>query len=76
MTDGLERPTDAGTVRDEQVEQALRCLHSDGELTAEQRAAVERLADRLTDELLGMFDTAEERADAGDGEAEIPLCSD
>ncbi len=76
MTEGLEGPTDAGAVRDERVEQALCRLHTDGELTAEQRAAVERLADRLTDELLGMFETAEKGPDADDSAAEILLCSD
>ncbi|WP_262177382.1 hypothetical protein [Haloarcula laminariae] len=81
MTDsnGLERPADADAVRDEQVERALGRLANCGELTPEQRATVEQLADRLTGELLELFETDEAATkgpDAGESEPEILLCSD
>jgi len=72
-SDGLDLPADATAVRDEQVERALRRLDERGELTPHQRATVERLADRLTAALLGMFDA--ETIEASDGERRIALFS-
>ena len=75
-TDGLELAVEARDVRDEQVERALRKLDDRGELTPRQRATVERLADRLTAELLGMFDADLEAIEPGDdGETGIALVS-
>ena len=50
-------PPDAAELRDEHVVRALCRLDEDGELTARQRAAVERFADRLVGELLAMFES-------------------
>lgn len=75
--DGLEPPADATAIRDEQVDQALRRLGGSENLTPRQRATVERLADRLTAELLGMFDADEqtpEGADIEGGEPRVPVC--
>lgn len=85
MTDGhtgddrLELPADTAAIRDEQVGRALRRLDDCGNLTPRQRAAVERLADRLTAELLNLFETDEaaiENVDAGESEGGILLCPD
>ncbi|NHN42768.1 hypothetical protein G9C85_14170 [Halorubellus sp. JP-L1] len=54
--DDAEIRADAAEVRDEQVARALRRLDEHGELTAEKRAVVERLADRITAEVDDLFD--------------------
>ena len=76
--DRLELPGGAEAIRDEQVGRALRRLEENGGITPRQRATVERLADRLSTELLALFDTestAVGTADAGDGEHGIVLFS-
>jgi hypothetical protein len=78
-SDGLELPAEAAAVRDEQVGQALRRLDDRGNLTPQQRATVERLADRLAAALLEMFDSDEVtigEVDAGEAERGILLCPD
>ncbi|MBX0286371.1 hypothetical protein [Haloarcula salinisoli] len=78
-SDGLELPADATDVRDEQVRRALRQLDERGDLTPQQRATVERLADRLIAQLLRMFDADPETievGDAGDWDDGIALFSD
>lgn len=45
-------------IRDRQVERALSCLAEQGDLTPEKRAAVERVAARITEHLLDQPTTA------------------
>jgi len=49
--DRLDR--EASAIRTEQLERALSQLRAQGELTDEQRAAVDALSERLVDGLLG-----------------------
>ena len=57
-------------VRAEQLEQALTRLRSEGELSDEQVAALERLSERLVDRLLAVpEETLREAANRGDEEA-------
>ncbi|MFC6757580.1 glutamyl-tRNA reductase [Halomicroarcula sp. GCM10025894] len=65
--DRLDR--EAAAVRTEQLEQALSRLREEGDLTDEQRAAVEALSERLVDGLLaapraGLCDSADRAAAA------------
>jgi glutamyl-tRNA reductase len=62
----------ASTVRDEQVERALRRLEARGELTPERREAIERLADRLVDRLVAVPEAGIAAAE-GDEVAETAL---
>jgi len=55
MDDGLRRPDDPGSIRDEQVARALDRLDDRVDLTAEDRAVVERLGDRLTVRVLWLL---------------------
>lgn len=63
--DRLDLHADTAVIRDEQVRRALRRLDDCGGLTPYQRATVERMADRLTVELLDMFDTDQQTIKKG-----------
>lgn len=79
IADSLAVPADASAIREEQVERALRRLEEGGGLTSHQRATVEQLGDRLTLELLALFDADDaktEPADSGEAERELVLSSD
>ncbi|MBV0901886.1 glutamyl-tRNA reductase [Haloarcula salina] len=57
-------------IRAEQLERALSRLEATDELTPEQRAAVERLGDRLVEQLLAVpHESLRDAARRGDGEA-------
>jgi hypothetical protein len=55
MAEDLRGPEDPAAVRDEQVSRALDRLDDRDDLTAAQRAVVERLGDRLTARVLCLF---------------------
>jgi hypothetical protein len=55
MDEALRGPEDPAAVRDEQVTRAIDRLDDRGDLTAEQRAVVERLGDRLTARVLWLL---------------------
>jgi len=57
-------------IRAEQLERTLSRLEAAGELSTEQRAAVERLGDRLVERLLAVpRESLRDAAEDGDGEA-------
>lgn len=55
MDEDLREPEDPAAVRDEQVSRALARLDDRDDLTAAQRAVVERLGDRLTARVLSLL---------------------
>ncbi|WP_247009532.1 hypothetical protein [Halorientalis litorea] len=58
----------ATTVRDEQVQRAVATLDARGDVTPEKRAAVERLATRLTARLTAPAERALRQTGSGDDE--------
>jgi hypothetical protein len=55
MDNGIREPDDPVAIRDEQVARALDRLDERVDLTAEERAVVERLGDRLTARVLWLL---------------------
>jgi len=64
--DRLDREAEA--VRSEQLERALSRLRANGDLSDEQRAAVEQLSERLVD---GLLAASRERLRMSPGDAEV-----